>query len=96
MHCPVCNSVLSPDNYLDNTISIHIIECLVSRIDSMNDYIRSLKELIPLATQIAYLPRRILTFTDVESPFAWGDPPSPAAAGSASAPGCAPPRRRLI
>jgi hypothetical protein len=96
MHCPVCNSVLSPDNDLDIAISIHIIDCLVSRIESMNDYIYSLKELIPLHTQIAYLPKRILTFPDVESPFAWGYPSNPAAAGSASAPGGAPPRRRLI
>ena len=69
MNCPVCDSILSPGNDLDITISIHIIECLVSRIDSMNDYIRSLSELMPLATQIAYLPRRITTFPDVESPF---------------------------
>jgi len=69
MKCPVCDSILSPDNDLDIAISIHIIDCMVSRIDVMNDYIRSLKELIPLATQIAYLPIRITTFPDVEPPF---------------------------
>lgn len=95
MDCPVCHSNLSRDNNLDINISIHMIDCLISRIESMNDYIYMLKELIPIHVQIAYLPKRILTFTDIESPFSWGFPSNPAAAGSAPAPGGAPPRRRL-